>query len=78
MVKAAQAAPEQGVTVTYGPEIRENTPEFVRTYFDWLWEKKHLTMDDPVQIAPFAHAANGGVRIDPNGFTGVPRAVCLR
>lgn len=72
MVKAAQAAPEQGVAVTYGPEIRENTPEFVRTYFDWLWEKKHLTMDDPVQIAPFAHAANGGVRIDPNGFTGVP------
>lgn len=72
MVKAAQDAPEQGVTVTYGSEIRQNTPEFVRTYFDWLWEKKHLTMDDPVQIAPFAHAANGGVRIDPNGCTGVP------
>lgn len=72
MVKAAQAAPEQGVTVTYGPQIRQDTPEFVRTYFDWLWEKKHLTMDDPVQIAPFAHAANGGVRIDANGFTGVP------
>lgn len=71
MVKAAQAAPEQGVTVTYGPQIRQDTPEFVRTYFDWLWEKKHLTMDDPVQIAPFAHAANGGVRIDANGFTGV-------
>lgn len=72
MVKAAQAAPEQGVTVTYGPQIRQDTPEFVRTYFDWLWEKKHLTMADPVQIAPFAHAANGGVRIDANGFTGVP------
>lgn len=72
MVKAAQAAPEQGVTVTYSPQIRQDTPEFVRTYFDWLWEKKHLTMDDPVQIAPFAHAANGGVRIDANGFTGVP------
>lgn len=72
MVKAAQAAPEQGVTVTYGPQIRQDTPEFVRTYFDWLWEKKHLTMDDSVQIAPFAHAANGGVRIDANGFTGVP------
>ena len=72
MVKAAQAAPEQGVTVTYGPQIRQDTPGFVRTYFDWLWEKKHLTMDDPVQIAPFAHAANGGVRIDANGFTGVP------
>lgn len=72
MVKAAQVAPEQGVTVTYGPQIRQDTPEFVRTYFDWLWEKKHLTMDDPVQIAPFAHAANGGVRIDANGFTGVP------
>lgn len=72
MVKAAQKAPEQGITVTYGPELRQNTPEFVRTYFDWLWEKKHLTMDDPVQIAPFAHAANGGVRIDPNGCTGVP------
>lgn len=71
MVKAAQNAPGQGITVTYGPEIRQNTPEFVRTYFDWLWEKKHLTMDDPVHIAPFAHAANGGVRIDPDGYTGV-------
>ena len=72
MVSAMENAPDRGITVTYGPEIRRDTPEFVRTYFEWLWEKKHLTMDDPVEIAPFAHAANGGIRIDPAGYTGVP------
>lgn len=63
---------EDGVLTRYTPAIRENTPEFVLTYFDWLREKKGLTVDDPIRMAIFAHASNGGVVIDENGFTGVP------
>ena len=65
-------ADKSGVTVRYQETLRQNPPEFVKTYFDWLAETKHLTMDDPIQIGIFAHAANGGVRIAPDGSTGVP------
>lgn len=62
---------ERGVGVTYSEVLRQNPPEFVRTYFDWLREAKGLTMDDPIQIGLFAHAANGGVWISPDASTGV-------
>ena len=71
-VDLAIAAHRDGVTVRYDDALRQNPPEFVKTYFDWLREAKGLTMEDPVQIGLFAHAANGGIQIDPNGFTGVP------
>lgn len=63
---------ERGVEVTYSDALRKAPPEFITTYFDWLREAKGLTMDDPIHIGVFAHAANGGVRIDPEAFTGVP------
>ena len=63
---------ERGVEVTYSDALRKAPPEFINTYFDWLREAKGLTMDDPIHIGVFAHAANGGVRIDPEAFTGVP------
>lgn len=62
---------ERGVTVTYTEEMKRQPPEFIRTYFDWLKEAKGLTMEDEVSVGIFAHAANGGVRIDENGKTGV-------
>ena len=62
----------RGVTVTYRESLRENQPEFIRTYFEWLKEEKHLTIDDPIQLGIFAHASNGGIRIGPDGSTGVP------
>lgn len=62
---------ERGVTVTYAEEMKRQPPEFIRTYFDWLKEAKGLTMEDEVSVGIFAHAANGGVRIDENGKTGV-------
>ena len=61
-----------GVTVRYTEELRQNPPEFVKTYFDWLEQAKGLTMEDPIQIALFSHAANGGVWIGKDGSTGVP------
>lgn len=63
---------ERGVKLTYDSSIRENQPEFVKTYFDWLWKEKHLTVDDPVWLGIFAHASNGGIRITSKGETGVP------
>lgn len=62
----------RGVEVTYTQKMKAHPPEFVKTYFDWLKEAKGLTMEDPVYIGIFAHAANGGVAIDSRGFTGVP------
>lgn len=61
-----------GVTAVYQKEIKKNQPEFVKTYFQWLETEKHLTVDDPVQLGIFAHASNGGIRIDSRGCTGVP------
>ena len=65
----AKNAEKQGITVTYSAEMQENMPEFIKTYFDWLLEKKHLTPQDSVQIALFAHAANGGIQIAPDTAT---------
>ena len=62
----------KGVTVTYQDSLKQNQPEFVRTYFEWLKEEKHLTIDDPIQLGIFAHASNGGIKIGPDGSTGVP------
>ena len=63
---------ERGVEATYTEEMRSDPPEFVKTYFDWLREARGLTMEDPIHIGIFAHAANGGIKTDPNAFTGVP------
>lgn len=69
---AACKRDERGVTVRYCEEMRASPPEFVKTYFDWLLEARGLTMEDPIQIGLFAHAANGGVRIAEDASTGVP------
>lgn len=68
----AQRADARGVLVTYTEALRHDMPEFLRTYFDWLREAKGLTVENPVWIALFAHAANGGVRIAPDASAGVP------
>lgn len=71
-LSAAWAKEPEGVLVSYTPELKVRQPEFVKTYFDWLEREKHLTIDDPVRVGIFAHASNGGIRIDENGYTGVP------
>jgi len=63
---------ERGISVTYSDDMRREPPEFIRTYFDWLAKAKGLTMDDPIRLGIFAHAANGGVRIAQDTSTGVP------
>lgn len=62
---------KEGIVLRYKEELKENQPEFVRTYFQWLKEEKGLTIDDPVYMGIFAHASNGGIRIDRRAETGV-------
>lgn len=63
---------EGGVKATYSEEMKKNPPEFVLVYFDWLKQAKGITMDDPIYVGVFAHAANGGVRTNPDTSTDVP------
>lgn len=62
---------ERGVEATYSTGMKENPPEFVKVYFDWLRDVRGVTMDDPIHIGVFAHAANGGIKIGPDASTGV-------
>lgn len=63
---------DRGLACRYSDALAQDTPEFITTYFDWLRGTHGLTMADPFRIALYAHAANGGIRIDTRGFTGVP------
>ena len=65
-------ANERGCVATYCEEMKENPPEFVKVYFDWLLSAKGVSVDDPIHVGIFAHAANGGIRIWPDASTGVP------
>ncbi len=64
-------ADERGVKISYHESIKNNTPEIIKNYFVWLKEKKSLGMDDPINVGVFAHASNGGIKINPDCSTGV-------
>lgn len=63
---------ERGIKLTYQEAIKKNQPEFIKTYFDWLKKEKRLSMETPVWLGIFAHASNGGIRINTKGETGIP------
>ncbi|OUO89579.1 hypothetical protein B5F40_10080 [Gordonibacter sp. An230] len=75
---AMDAAGPKGLAVRYRIGDAEDgaesaaLPEFVRTYFDWLEEAAGIQPTDELRIAPYAHAANGGILIDADGSCGVP------
>lgn len=60
-----------GISVSYAEAAKNDPPEFVRLYFDWLMKYKQVSVSDPIHIAIFSHAANGGIQIDSQGFTGI-------
>lgn len=60
---------KEAIQVVYSKELHDDMPEFIRTYFDWLKEKRHLTTDSEIRISMFAHAANGGIKINEDGAT---------
>ncbi|ETP67699.1 hypothetical protein G159_16515 [Planococcus glaciei CHR43] len=63
---------EKGFELLYDPQLYKNEEEFYTVYLDWLEQNGIHLVDDEVRIAPFAHASNGGVYIDPDGRSGVP------
>lgn len=73
LLKAARETEDNKVLIKYRPEILEDKRSFVIDYIKWL--KDELKVDissDPIYIAPFFHAANGGVVIDHNCQTDIP------
>lgn len=61
-----------GVPMTYNLEKLKAPAEFVKTYFRWLKEEKHVSMEEEILIAPFMHASNGGLYISEEAKTHVP------
>lgn len=62
---------DSGVEVSYAEAAKNDPPEFIKIYFDWLATEKRVHVNDTIHIGIFAHAANGGIRINENGWTGV-------
>ena len=50
---------------------RENVPEFVQTFATWLQDEHSIAPTDEMRVAMYAHAANGGIKIDKTAYTGV-------
>ncbi|MBM6867302.1 FAD-dependent oxidoreductase [Collinsella tanakaei] len=67
---AIDRAGAEGLAVRYRFP-KDDVPEFVRTFCDWLEREQGIAPDEELRIAMYAHAANGGIRIDADGFTGV-------
>lgn len=49
---------------------REDIPEFVQTFATWLQDEHGIAPTDEMRVAMYAHAANGGIRIDKAAYTG--------
>lgn len=50
---------------------RENVPEFVQNFATWLQDEHGIAPTDEMRVAMYAHAANGGIKIDKTAHTGV-------
>lgn len=50
---------------------REDVPEFVQTFATWLQDGHGIAPTDEMRVAMYAHAANGGIKIDKTAYTGV-------
>lgn len=49
----------------------EDVPEFVQTFASWLQDEHGIAPTDEMRVAMYAHAANGGIKIDKTTYTGV-------
>ena len=69
---AIEAAGPAGAVVRYPDGLAGTLPEFVQTYFSWLEREKGVRPADELRVAEFAHAANGGIRINARAETDLP------
>ncbi|WP_139070061.1 FAD-binding protein [Bacillus sp. FJAT-27225] len=63
---------EDGFELLYDADIYKNEGDFYTIYLNWLEDRGINLARDKMKIAPFAHASNGGVKIDGHGRTGIP------
>ena len=67
---AMEACGDEGMEITC--DVGDGSPEFVRTFSEWLERECGVSASAPARIAPYAHASNGGIAIDEHGACGVP------
>lgn len=67
---AMEACGDEGMEITC--DVGDGSPEFVRTFSEWLERECGVSVSAPARIAPYAHASNGGIAIDEHGACGVP------
>jgi succinate dehydrogenase/fumarate reductase flavoprotein subunit len=78
-----RGSPNGGVYLSWAHlprDIVDNFPKWTRSFSaDWHWEGfdmtrlvEHIRAGHAVEVAPAAHFSLGGIRVDTNGFTGVP------
>lgn len=65
-----EACGDEGMEITC--DVGDGSPEFVRTFSEWLERECGVSASAPARIAPYAHASNGGIAIDEHGACGVP------
>lgn len=67
---AMEACGDEGMEIAC--EVGDGSPEFVRTFSEWLERECGVSASAPARIAAYAHASNGGIAIDEHGSCGVP------
>ena len=67
---AMEACGDEGMEIAC--DVGDGSPEFVRTFSEWLERECGVSASAPARIAPYAHASNGGIAIDEHGSCGVP------
>jgi fumarate reductase (CoM/CoB) subunit A len=71
MKEIIETKSEAGFELIFDEKIYKDERDFYTIYLSWLQERGVNLITDRVKIAPFAHAANGGVKVDSYGRTGV-------
>ena len=67
---AIDQASSEGLALHYDFP-REDVPEFVQTFATWLQDEHGIAPADEMRVAMYAHAANGGIKIDKTAYAGV-------
>lgn len=63
----------QGVRIHYSPSLYDDPRSYVQSYLKWLQDVYHVDLRTAdAGIAPFFHAANGGIYVDHQCQTTVP------
>ena len=67
---AIDRAGSKGLAIHYDFPT-QNVPEFIQTFTDWLMNDHGIKPTDSMRVAMYAHASNGGIKIDEHAQTSV-------